>query len=170
MYSWSFKISLQNSSSFIRHRSRFLCVRPRFFRNKVLNILCSYRWHVEIAIWKMFCKIFLDIHCTNTVCNNGGFLDQNCECICPDGSSDCQQGKTRQNPGKKKLQISFKNWNISVKSFKMMILNIIPRDYKTLFSHSFIFTFNICNKTFFSRTNQHFYLRRLHKCSQRLEM
>lgn len=39
------------------------------------------------------------IHCTNTICNNGGYLDQNCECICPDGSSDCQQGKTRQNPG-----------------------------------------------------------------------
>uniref|UniRef100_K1R8H4 Astacin n=1 Tax=Magallana gigas TaxID=29159 RepID=K1R8H4_MAGGI len=39
------------------------------------------------------------IHCPNTICNNGGYLDQYCECICPDGSSDCQQGKTRQNPG-----------------------------------------------------------------------
>ncbi|GAB1597949.1 zinc metalloproteinase nas-14-like [Argonauta hians] len=25
-------------------------------------------------------------------CVNGGFLDENCKCVCPDGSNDCQQG------------------------------------------------------------------------------
>lgn len=73
--------------------------------------MCSYRRLVEIAIYrheKCFVK-FLGIHCPNTICNNGGYLDQNCECICPDGSSDCQQGKTRQNPGKKITKYLFKN-------------------------------------------------------------
>lgn len=33
-------------------------------------------------------------HCDKTfkICINGGFLDQNCECLCPDGTSNCEQG------------------------------------------------------------------------------
>ncbi|XP_056005587.1 zinc metalloproteinase nas-13-like isoform X1 [Ostrea edulis] len=38
-------------------------------------------------------------HCDDSVRCDGGFLDQNCECICPDGTSDCMIGKTKLNPG-----------------------------------------------------------------------
>ncbi|XP_056005588.1 zinc metalloproteinase nas-13-like isoform X2 [Ostrea edulis] len=37
-------------------------------------------------------------HCDDSVRCDGGFLDQNCECICPDGTSDCMIGKTKLNP------------------------------------------------------------------------
>ncbi|KAJ8310113.1 hypothetical protein KUTeg_011978 [Tegillarca granosa] len=30
--------------------------------------------------------------CPNVRCINGGFVDQNCDCICPDGSNDCREG------------------------------------------------------------------------------
>ncbi|KAK6196288.1 hypothetical protein SNE40_001539 [Patella caerulea] len=29
------------------------------------------------------------------VCRNGGYVDQNCRCICPDGTSDCQDTETK---------------------------------------------------------------------------
>lgn len=34
-------------------------------------------------------------HCdkASKVCVNGGFLDQHCECLCPDGTYNCEQGK-----------------------------------------------------------------------------
>ncbi|XP_061171818.1 zinc metalloproteinase nas-15-like [Saccostrea echinata] len=36
-------------------------------------------------------------HCSrNTRCRNGGFVDQNCRCSCPDGTSDCEVGKVPQ--------------------------------------------------------------------------
>nr|XP_022286290.1 zinc metalloproteinase nas-13-like [Crassostrea virginica] len=48
-------------------------------------------------------------HCDDSVvCDEGGFLDQNCECICPDGTSDCQRGKTRLNPGCRNSQNDWK--------------------------------------------------------------
>lgn len=69
----------------------FLYVRLRIFRFKVLNIMCSYRWFVEIVIYryeKCFVK-FLGIYCLNIICNDGGYLDKNCECVCFDGLFDC---------------------------------------------------------------------------------
>lgn len=59
----------------------------------------------------VFLPTFVDDHCDDSVvCDEGGFLDQNCECICPDGTSDCQRGKTRLNPGKEfKIYTCIKN-------------------------------------------------------------
>ncbi|OWF49657.1 zinc metalloproteinase nas-14-like [Mizuhopecten yessoensis] len=36
-------------------------------------------------------------HCdkVSKVCVNGGFLDQNCECLCPDGTYNCEQGNVQ---------------------------------------------------------------------------
>ena len=30
---------------------------------------------------------------SNIRCRDGGFVDQNCKCICPDGSKNCQEGQ-----------------------------------------------------------------------------
>ena len=40
---------------------------------------------------------FLDRHCNKSIrCSNQGYVDQNCRCVCPDGSSDCEEGKDQQ--------------------------------------------------------------------------
>ena len=40
---------------------------------------------------------FLDRHCDKSIrCSNQGYVDQNCRCVCPDGSSDCEEGKDQQ--------------------------------------------------------------------------
>ena len=28
----------------------------------------------------------------NVRCNGGGFVDQNCQCVCKDGTQNCQEG------------------------------------------------------------------------------
>lgn len=36
------------------------------------------------------CFVFVSEHCDSSItCNNGGFVDQNCKCICPDGTDSC---------------------------------------------------------------------------------
>eukprot|EP00105_Crassostrea_gigas_P030469 XP_011452782.1 PREDICTED: zinc metalloproteinase nas-15 [Crassostrea gigas] len=36
-------------------------------------------------------------HCSRNIrCRDGGYVDQNCRCVCPDGSSDCEEGKAPQ--------------------------------------------------------------------------
>ncbi|XP_078311499.1 uncharacterized protein LOC111101524 isoform X2 [Crassostrea virginica] len=36
-------------------------------------------------------------HCDKSIrCSNQGYVDQNCRCVCPDGSSDCEEGKDQQ--------------------------------------------------------------------------
>ena len=37
--------------------------------------------------------IFSD--CNGKRCTGKGYLDQNCNCLCPDGSRDCYEGKTQ---------------------------------------------------------------------------
>ncbi|XP_056004354.1 zinc metalloproteinase nas-38-like [Ostrea edulis] len=40
---------------------------------------------------------FCNRHCSKSIrCRNGGFVDQNCRCSCPDGTSDCEEGKVPQ--------------------------------------------------------------------------
>ena len=36
----------------------------------------------------------LSDHCDKSiVCNDGGYVDQNCKCICPDGTDSCTKDK-----------------------------------------------------------------------------
>ncbi|XP_045199753.2 zinc metalloproteinase nas-15-like isoform X2 [Mercenaria mercenaria] len=38
-------------------------------------------------------------HCDKSIiCNGGGYVDQNCKCICPDGSDSCTKDKTPDDP------------------------------------------------------------------------
>ncbi|XP_061171636.1 zinc metalloproteinase nas-13-like [Saccostrea echinata] len=52
-----------------------------------------------------------DVCDSSIICDGGGFLDQNCECICPDGTSDCQRGKTRLNP---ECRNSVNDWKCNI--------------------------------------------------------
>ncbi|XP_060070634.1 zinc metalloproteinase nas-14-like [Ylistrum balloti] len=53
-------------------------------------------------------------HCDkkSTICINGGFLDQNCECLCPDGTYNCQQGNTQ--PGDRSCVNTEGDWICNV--------------------------------------------------------
>lgn len=62
----------------------------------------------------------LDDHCDNSVRCDGGFLDQNCECLCPDGTSDCTIGKTKLNSGN-----FYKMSNISLMIRKCFELDMV---------------------------------------------
>lgn len=45
---------------------------------KIVNLMYNCAGHCESSI----------------VCNNGGYVDQNCKCICPDGSDACTKSKS----------------------------------------------------------------------------
>ncbi|KAK3094298.1 hypothetical protein FSP39_000021 [Pinctada imbricata] len=78
-------------------RSKTIRPKPQF-RDREAEIGRVYKKELSFTDIETVSKMYgCADHCdrNSPKCNNGGFLDQNCQCICPDGTKDCQEGYRR---------------------------------------------------------------------------
>lgn len=71
-------------------------------KNKSSSITLGKVWRQELSFSdvKLINLLYkCRVNCPrNITCSRGGFVTEACQCLCPDGTSDCQVGKKAKSP------------------------------------------------------------------------